>query len=74
LNQLLDTFRTSAQEKGFKKVTAHVRVVKGLSDVSQKRMGATKLRTIENWADFKEPFDYLEVEFSQNSRPPKGLT
>jgi len=38
-----------------------VRVSNGLSGVLQK-MGAKKLRTIENWYDFNEPFDYLEFE------------
>jgi len=60
LSELWGAFSTRAREKGFKTITAHVRVSEGLSSVFQKRMGAVKHRTIENWADFDEPFDYLE--------------
>lgn len=61
---LLKTFRIAqeqAKEKGFKKIAAHVRVKNGFSDLLQKK-GAKKLRTIENWYNFGEPFDYLEIE------------
>lgn len=61
-NQLWSTFATAARQKGFKKITAHVRVSEGLSSVLQKRFGAIKFRIYDNWADFNEPFDYLEIE------------
>ncbi len=56
-----ELIKQEAQKRGFKKISAHVRVSNGLSGVLQK-MGAKKLRTIENWYDFNEPFDYLEFE------------
>ena len=66
-NQLWSTFAAEAQRKGFKKITAHVRVSEGLSAVLQKRFGAVKFRTYDNWADFNEPFDYLEMELGASS-------
>ncbi|MGB9847738.1 MAG: HEAT repeat domain-containing protein [Minisyncoccia bacterium] len=57
----LNTIKEKAKERGFKKIAAHVRVQNHLSDFLQKR-GAQKLRTIDNWHDFGEPFDYLEIE------------
>ena len=50
-----------AKKKGYKKLAFHARVKNNLSDFLQKR-GARKLRTIENWHNFSEPFDYLEIE------------
>lgn len=66
--QLWSTFAAEAQQKGFKKITAHVRVSEGLSSVLQKRFGAVKFRTYENWADFNEPFDYLEIALDGNNQ------
>ncbi len=57
LRQLLE----KAKEKGFKKIAMHARVKNGLSRFLQ-RKGAKKLRTIENWYNFGEPFDYLEFD------------
>ncbi len=57
----INVIKNEAKKRGFKKITAHVRIENGLSDLLQK-MGARKLRTIENWHDFGEPFDYLEIE------------
>lgn len=61
-NQLWTTFAAEAKRKGFKKITAHARISEGLSDVLQKRFGAQKHRTLDNWADFEEPFDYIEID------------
>lgn len=55
-------FQSKAKEKGYKKVTGHFRVSQGLSDVVQKRLGADFFRRMENWSDFGEPFDYLELD------------
>ena len=57
----LNRLKDEAKAKGYSKIAAHVRVSNHLSDVLQKR-GARKLRTIENWHDFGEPFDYVEIE------------
>ena len=42
------------------------RVSTGLSKVLQSRYGAKFLRRIEKWHDFGEPFDYLEIEISED--------
>lgn len=57
----LNTLKERARERGYKKITAHVRVQNNLSSLLQKK-GARKIRTIENWHNFGEPFDYLEIE------------
>lgn len=59
--EMLHALKEEAKQKGYKKISAHVRVTNGLSEIMQRR-GAKKLRTIENWHDFGEPFDYLELE------------
>lgn len=58
---LLNTLKNEAKKKGFKKIVCHARIENGLSEFLQKR-GAKKLRTLEDWHDFGEPFDYLEIE------------
>lgn len=68
LAALWDAFTSRAREKGYTKVTAHVRVSEGLSEVFQKRLKAVKHRTMENWADFNEPFDYLEFDLAGNTK------
>ncbi|MBD3282621.1 MAG: hypothetical protein GF387_03400 [Candidatus Portnoybacteria bacterium] len=57
----LNTIKKEAREKGYRKITAHVRVNNNLSNVLQKK-GFKKLRTMKNWHNFNEPFDYLELE------------
>lgn len=44
----------------------HARVSIGLSKVLQKRYGAKFLRRLENWYNFGEPFDYLEIEIPED--------
>ena len=60
LNMLKELKKQAAVE-GYEKISCHARVQNGLSDFLQKR-GARKLRRIENWHNFGEPFDYLEIE------------
>lgn len=60
-NRLCSALVSEAQQRGFKKITAHVRSSEGLSEVLQKRFGALKFSTYDNWAGFNEPFDYLEI-------------
>jgi ribosomal protein S18 acetylase RimI-like enzyme len=50
-----------AKRRGFTKITMHARIAGDLSAVLQKRYGAKSLRRIENWHNFNEPFDYLEI-------------
>jgi len=61
LLRTLNTIKEEAKRKGYKKIVAHVRVQNNLSGLLQKR-GARKLRTVDNWHNFREPFDYLEME------------
>ncbi len=56
------SFKENAKGKNFQKVTAHVRSSQGLSEIFQKRLNAKLVRTIDNWADFGESFDYLELD------------
>ena len=62
LLEMWNTFVTEAKNRGYKKITSHTRVSQGLSKISQKRFGAKFIRRIDNWCDYKEPFDYLEFE------------
>jgi hypothetical protein len=62
--ELLKTFKEEAKKRGYKKIACHARISNNLSSFLQKR-GAKKLRTIENWHNFGEPFDYLEIEIEE---------
>jgi HEAT repeat protein/ribosomal protein S18 acetylase RimI-like enzyme len=58
-------FIEEAKKRGYKKITMHARVATGLSSILQKRYGAKALRKIENWHNFEEPFEYLEINLSE---------
>lgn len=62
LIKVLATLREEAENRGYKNLSMHARVSEGLSNVLQKRYGAKFFRRIENWFDFGEPFDYLEID------------
>ena len=62
----LKSLNKEAKKRNYKKITMHARVSTGLSKVLQSRYGAKFLRRIENWHDFGEPFDYLEIEISED--------
>jgi hypothetical protein len=64
-NKLFSVFKNMATESGYEKITMHTRVSEGLSNVAQKRGGAKFIRRIENWHDFNEPFDYLEIDLQK---------
>lgn len=50
-----------AGERGFDRLSAHVRTTTGLSRVMQRMMmGCCCLRRLDNWFDSGESFDYLE--------------
>lgn len=66
-SMLFSAFKNMAKESGYKKITMHTRVSEGLSNVAQKRGGAKFVRRIENWHDFNEPFDYLEIDLQKES-------
>jgi ribosomal protein S18 acetylase RimI-like enzyme len=53
-----------AKKRGYTKITMHARIAGNLSAVLQKRYGAKVLRKIENWHNFGEPFEYLEINLS----------
>jgi len=59
---LIKVLRIEAQRRGIKKFSFHSRVQSGLSHILQKRYKAKFLRRIENWRNFEEPFDYLEID------------
>ena len=58
-------FIEEAKKRGYKKITMHTRVASGLSSILQKRYGAKAIRKIENWHNFEEPFEYLEINLSE---------
>jgi len=60
--EMINILAKEAKQKGYKKIAAHVRVDNHLSEIFQQREGAKKIRRIENWYNFDEPFDYLEIE------------
>ena len=60
--EAFDTLIEEARKKGYRKLTMHARVSNGFSRGLQKLYGAKCLRRLENWHDFGEPFDYLEIE------------
>jgi len=62
--RIINTIAEEAKKRGYKKIFAHARVENNLSGLLQKK-GAKKLRTIDNWHDFGEPFDYLEIEIEE---------
>jgi ribosomal protein S18 acetylase RimI-like enzyme len=62
--KIVNNLLKEAKKRGYKKICAHVRIKNNLSEILQKR-GAKKLRTIENWHNFGEPFDYLEMEIKE---------
>jgi hypothetical protein len=62
LNKVFKLLLTEAGKRGYKNISMHARVSQGLSDILQKRYGAKFFRRIENWYDFGEPFDYLELD------------
>jgi len=51
-----------ARARNFKILSMHTRTSEGLSSILQKRYHAKKLRTLDDWQGYKEPFDYLEME------------
>ncbi len=65
-NSLLGAIGREAKDRNYKKITMHARVSTGLSKVLQKRYNAKFLRRIENWHNFGEPFDYLEIEIPED--------
>jgi ribosomal protein S18 acetylase RimI-like enzyme len=58
-------FIQEAKRRGFTKITMHARIAGDLSAVLQKRYGAKFIRRIENWHNFNEPFDYLEIDIRE---------
>ncbi len=60
---LIRKLMQTASSKNFSGLSMHTRVSEGLSEILQKRYGAKKVRTIDNWQSYGEPFDYLEFHF-----------
>jgi hypothetical protein len=52
------------EKRGFNKFSMHARKLNGLSDMILKVSStARRLRTIENWYGYGEPFDYIELTY-----------
>jgi len=62
----LQVLRAQAVASGYKKISMHARIKSGFSEMMQKKFGARQLRKLENWYDFGEPFDYLEMDLLKN--------
>jgi hypothetical protein len=56
---LWEKLLSEMREREVPKISMHTR--KGLSEILQKKYNLKPLRTIENWQDWGEPFDYYEV-------------
>lgn len=64
--RLFGSFLLEAKKRGYKNISMHARISQGLSNVLQKRYKARFFRRIENWYDFGESFDYLEIDLEDN--------
>lgn len=60
-----------AETRGFEMLTMHARTSEKLSEVLQGRYQAHKLRTMENWQGWGEPYDYLEIKLHPRTSPTK---
>lgn len=47
---------------GYLKFTGHARIRRGYSRLLQRRYGAKKIASYQDWHDFGEPFDYILVD------------
>ncbi|MEI7424732.1 MAG: GNAT family N-acetyltransferase [Candidatus Staskawiczbacteria bacterium] len=64
-NALIKTLASKAVEGKYKKIAMHARTSNNFSSILQKRYGAKFIRRLENWYNFGEPFDYLEIELPE---------
>ncbi|MBI4709017.1 MAG: GNAT family N-acetyltransferase [Candidatus Portnoybacteria bacterium] len=56
-----------AKSQHYKKIAMHARVSTGFSEALQKRYNAKFVRRLQNWYNFGEPFDYLEIEIPEDN-------
>lgn len=56
-----------AKQRGFDKIGMHVRVSTGLSQRLQGLSAVKFIRRLDNWYNFGEPFDYLEISLDKKS-------
>ena len=61
----LNSLFESARKNNFEKVVMHARVNNGFSEKMQKFYQAQYFRRLENWYNFGEPFDYVEVDLEK---------
>lgn len=66
LPDFLESLFKKAKQENFKKLAMHARVNNEFSKKLQEFYGARFFRRLENWYDFGEPFDYLEIDLEQN--------
>jgi hypothetical protein len=49
----------------YKTATMYARKSNSESDIIQKKLGGRYFRTMKNWLDMEEDFDYLEIDLSE---------
>lgn len=67
---LWEKLLSEMREREVPKISMHAR--KGLSEILQKKYNLKPLRTIENWQDWGEPFDYYEVSTGRKKAGSSG--
>jgi len=65
---LWKNFVSQSKQAGYTKINGHFRSSQGLSSIIEKRFGGKKVHRIENWAGFGEPFDYIEINISNDEK------
>lgn len=64
----IETFKKlfdEARAKGYKKITMHARQRRGFSKAIQELFGAKLIKHYDDWCEFGEPFDYLEIDIPE---------
>jgi hypothetical protein len=55
-------FLQRAKELGYSHIAMHARISNGLSNIMQRKFNGVIYRTLDNFVDTGESFDYIEVE------------
>jgi len=66
LPDFLGALFAKAKKENFTKLVMHARVNNDFSKKLQEFYSARFLRRLENWHDFGEPSDYLEIDLGQD--------
>jgi hypothetical protein len=68
LEMLWAEFVKEAVASDYKTVTMYARKSNSESDIIQKKLGGKFFRTMKNWLDMGEDFDYLEVDLPEKEQ------